>query len=223
MIGVCIPAHNEEALIRRCLYSVVKAARHPDLRSEEVSILLVVDASSDRTALMGAMEGVAQLSVSYRNVGLARSEGAGELIARGARWLAFTDADSLVPRDWLARQLSYRADAVCGTVRAIDWNTYGPLNELVRRSFRARYREGDGHRHIHGANLGVCARRYMEVGGFDALASGEDRALIEKLMKAKARIVFAAKPHVWTSARRRGRAPDGFSAALRALEGQPSE
>lgn len=223
MIGVCIPAHNEEALIRRCLLSVLKSARHPALRREEVSIVLVVDASSDETAARGEVEGVTQLSVSHRNVGLARREGASLLLARGARWLAFTDADSLVPSDWLARQLSYQADAVCGTVRAIDWAAYGPLHEIVRRSFRARYRDVDGHRHIHGANLGVCARRYTEVGGFDALASGEDRALIEKLRAAEARVVFAAKPHVWTSARRRGRAPSGFAAALRALEPQPGE
>lgn len=219
MIGVCIPAHNEEALIRRCLLSVLGAARHPSLRGEPVLILLVVDASSDRTASVGAIEGVAQISVSHRNVGLARGEGASALISAGARWLAFTDADSFVPSDWIARQISYPADAVCGTVRAIDWGVHGPRGSSLRRTFYARYRDAEGHRHVHGANLGVSAKSYAEVGGFDALPTGEDHALIKKLREAKARIIYTAKPHVWTSARRRARAPNGFAASLLRLEG----
>lgn len=218
MIGVCIPAHNEETRIRRCLMSILKAARHPALLGEEVAVVLVVDASRDRTASMGALEGVSQINVCHRNVGRSRGEGAALLIARGAQWLAFTDADSVVPHDWLVRQLSYRADAVCGTVRVIEWGAYGPLADFVRHSFLARYRDVDGHTHVHGANLGVCARRYMEVGGFDALSTGEDHALIHKLKAAEANIVFASKPHVWTSARKRARAPDGFSFALAQLE-----
>src|SRR5690554_137017 len=144
VIGVCIPAHNEETRIRRCLMSILKAARHPALLGEEVAVVLVVDASRDRTASMGALEGVSQINVCHRNVGRSRGEGAALLIARGAQWLAFTDADSVVPHDWLVRQLSYRADAVCGTVRVIEWGAYGPLADFVRHSFLARYRDVDG-------------------------------------------------------------------------------
>ena len=59
------------------------------------------------------------LAVQARNVGLARQAGAQALLAAGARWLAFTDADSEVADDWLVAQLRHQqagADAVCGCV-----------------------------------------------------------------------------------------------------------
>jgi hypothetical protein len=39
MIGVVIPAHNEEKHITDCLTSVVHAAKHPGLRRQLVTVL----------------------------------------------------------------------------------------------------------------------------------------------------------------------------------------
>jgi hypothetical protein len=39
MIGVVIPAHNEEKHITDCLTSVVHAAKHPGLRRQLVTLL----------------------------------------------------------------------------------------------------------------------------------------------------------------------------------------
>jgi hypothetical protein len=52
---------------------------------------------------------VPTVSVNARNVGLARAIGAEALLKRGARWLAFIDADTLVSPSWLADQLSLDA------------------------------------------------------------------------------------------------------------------
>jgi hypothetical protein len=50
--------------------------------------------------------------------------GADLLLAAGARWLAFTDADSRVSPGWLAAQLVLDADAVCGSIAVDDWSDH---------------------------------------------------------------------------------------------------
>ena len=42
MIGVVVPAHDEQALIGRCLQALQVAATHPDLHAEPVLILVVL-------------------------------------------------------------------------------------------------------------------------------------------------------------------------------------
>jgi glycosyltransferase involved in cell wall biosynthesis len=112
MLGIVIPAHNEQAVIVQCLAVVKKAAQHPGLCGEAVEILVVLDHCTDLTAAHVAQAQVAGLEIEARNVGVARALGAEAMLARGARWLAFTDADTQVAPDWLAEQLALQADAV---------------------------------------------------------------------------------------------------------------
>lgn len=215
MIGVAVPAHNEEAVLGACLAALRRAAAHPALRGEAVMPLVVLDACTDGGARVVQAAGVDALVVEARNVGAARRAGAAALLSRGARWLAFTDADSRVADDWLAAQLALRADAVCGCVTVDDWTPYHPE---VRRRYDAHYRHADGHRHVHGANLGVSAAAYRRAGGFRPLRSSEDVRLVRDLERTGARIAWSAKPRVVTSSRREGRAKGGFADFLGGLE-----
>jgi glycosyltransferase involved in cell wall biosynthesis len=52
MIGVIVPAHNEEALLAPCLAALIEASRHADLAGEAVRIVVVLDACSDFTGAM---------------------------------------------------------------------------------------------------------------------------------------------------------------------------
>jgi hypothetical protein len=156
-------------------------------------------------------DGATVLEVNARNVGVARATGARAALAAGARWLAFTDADSAVDADWLSQQLRLCSDVVCGTVTVLDWSDHG---DAVRRQYMASYRAHDGHRHVHGANLGVDAQAYRRAGGFAPLRCHEDVALVESLRAIGSRIAWSAAPRVRTSARRDFRAPEGFGAAL---------
>lgn len=214
MIGVVIPAHDEAALIGACLGAALEAARHPALRGELVEIVVVLDDCSDGTADAVSCHAVESLPIRARNVGAARAAGARWLLQRGARWLAFTDADSRVSSDWLVQQLRQNAEVVCGTVVVDDWSDHEDMALHLQRHFRSTYSDSDGHRHIHGANLGVSAAAYQSVGGFAPLASSEDVALVEALQKTDVRIAWSAAPRVVTSARRVARAPAGFAAAL---------
>jgi hypothetical protein len=79
-------------------------------------------------------------------------------------WLATTDADTVVPPGWLARQLAHAVagwDAVAGTVEVTDWSGHAAW---VQASFDAAYRVWrpvQPHPHVHGANLGVRGSAYL--------------------------------------------------------------
>ena len=215
MIGIIVPAHDEEAHIEDCVQSLLVAAVHPDLGGEAVEIIVVLDACTDRTGALARSLGVRTVSVWAKNVGLARQAGAKIALASRARWLAFTDADSVVAADWLASQLALHADAVCGTIAVDDWGSYG---ERMHRHFDLTYVDADGHSHIHGANLGVSARAYATAGGFRGLQTGEDVALVEALRASGAQIAWSRAPRVVTSVRADFKAPDGFGATLQRIE-----
>ena len=219
MIGVIIPAHNEAALIGRCLNSVSAAACAAGLNGEAVMVAVVIDDCSDDTGTIALQRGAVVLPVAARNVGVARAAGASACLAAGARWLAFTDADSEVADDWLVQQLRSGADAVCGTVRVRDWGDYGAA---MRSHYASTYTDADGHGHIHGANLGVSAAAYRRAGGFPALACSEDVALVQALQATGASIAWTAQARVWTSARKDFRAQGGFGATLLRVDSNAS-
>lgn len=211
MLGIIIPAHDEAAHIGACVTAALRAASHVELLGEAVRVVVVADHCSDNTAHIASALGADVIEVSVRNVGMARAEGARHALQAGARWLAFTDADSLVADDWLVRQLGCKADAVCGVISVRDWS---PHLSAVREHFARTYIDADGHRHIHGANLGVSAEAYLRVGGFAPLETSEDVALVEALVADGARIAWSASPRVVTSARTDFRARKGFGATL---------
>src|SRR5256885_640680 len=94
---------------------------------------------------------------------------------------AFTDADTTVSPSWLADQLALQADVVCGTVAVPDWSAHGAHAGAAQRHFESTYMDRDGHRHVHGANLGISAWHYRNVGGFEARRCGEDQDLVDRL------------------------------------------
>jgi glycosyltransferase involved in cell wall biosynthesis len=211
MIGIIIPAHNEAAHIGVCVTAAKRAANHHQLLGEDVRVIVVVDHCTDDTPAIAEALGADVLCVNARNVGVARAEGARHALSLGARWLAFTDADSVVADDWLVRQLDCCAEVVCGVICIHDWSPHLPD---VREHFARTYTDADDHRHIHGANMGVSAEAYLRVGGFAPLEHSEDVALVEALIADGASVAWSAAPRVVTSARTDFRARKGFGATL---------
>ncbi|MEJ2865055.1 glycosyltransferase [Actinomycetospora flava] len=214
-LGVVVPAHDEEDLLADCLAGLRHAAAAVADRAR-VRVLVVADACTDRTGEVARAHGVEVLTIAAHNVGRARAAGAAVLIDT-VDWLATTDADSVVPREWLAAQLAAAArgaDAWVGTVEVVDWSG---LPGAVSARYRADYEGGDPHRHVHGASLGVAAAAYRAVGGFPALATGEDVALVGRLERTGHRLVRDRAHPVVTSARTEGRTPGGFAGHLRGI------
>ncbi len=215
MIAVLVPAHDEEALIGACLASVACAAAAVEAGGEPVCVVVALDRCSDRTGEIARARGADTVVLHDGNVGLARAAAATRAIAHGARWLAITDADSVVPADWLTAQLALDADAFCGVVAVDDWSGYAPW---MARAFEGAEAVRDGHPHVHGANLGVAVDAYLRCGGFAPLGCSEDVALVDALVASGARIARRVHPRVSTSARRVARASGGFSDYLQHLE-----
>ncbi len=212
MIGVVVPAHNEETYLKACLEALLRAADHPRLEGETVSVVVVLDACHDGSAAIARRYPVSVLEVAGPNVGVARHAGAQWLLARGARWLAFTDADSQVGDDWLASQCNVDSDVVCGGIRLAEWER---LPAALRQSYLGH---DHGEQRIYGANLGVCARAYQAVGGFRPLRCHEDVQLVRALEAGGYRIAWDSTARVTTSAREDARAPEGFGALMKALK-----
>ncbi|MGP0027372.1 MAG: glycosyltransferase, partial [Streptosporangiaceae bacterium] len=188
-----------------------------------VRIVVAADACTDGTAALAQRAGAAVVPLSARNVGRARAAGLREVLRTSrdrAGWLATTDADSLVPPDWLTQQLRYADagwEAVAGTVTVADWTGH---SAATATAFRRAYAMWQGpHPHVHGANLGFTARAYLAVGGFPALRTAEDRALVAALEAHGHRVLRTASLPVATSARSAYRAPAGFGHHLTTLGG----
>jgi glycosyltransferase involved in cell wall biosynthesis len=222
-VGVVVPAHNEQQLLPACITGLRVAAA---ALAVPVDLLVVLDACTDGSAL--AASPASTLVVDVRSVGKARRAGFTQLLERrptgmtdSQSWLATTDADTIVPSDWLVRMLSHAAagwTAVAGTVRITDWSDH---SEHVRRSWESEYDDQDHHSHVHGANLGVRADAYRRVGGMPSVAMSEDVAMVAALEEAGERVYRAGDLPVATSARRGGRTRGGFAGYLRNLADLP--
>ncbi len=203
--GVVVPAHNEQEHLPACL-----------ARLRGALVVVVADACTDRTAEVARVHGATVVEIGARNVGAARAAGVREMLRLGASWVGTTDADTLVPPGWLDAQLGYAAqgwDAVAGTVTVRDWAGH-PHH---RPDAYARHYASD-RAPVHGANLGFTAHAYVTAGGFPAIPTSEDRALVAAMERAGHRVLRTARVNVVTSARHRYRAPYGFGHLLSTLE-----
>jgi glycosyltransferase involved in cell wall biosynthesis len=233
-VAVVVPAHNEQDLIAACLAGIARSAAHPALSGVRVHLVVVLDdcrdATAERVAEARARSGwgsdltTSVVAVSVRNVGRARALGVARALAAlgpfdpETVWLASTDADSVVPPDWLAHQLHLRAlgaDGCAGTVVVDTWREHSPGTQPAYEADYQTGRLGFGHAHVHGTNLGVSVAAYRAAGGFSPLISGEDHALWQALAGRGHNLVATPLAPVTTSGRRYGRSPAGFAARLR--------
>lgn len=214
-LGVVVPAHDEEELLPACLASLQAARARVEV---PVVVVVVLDRCSDGSAaVVAATPGVVAVTVDAGTVGVARAAGARAALQAGATWLACTDADGTVAPDWLAAHLRHSRTAVAavaGSVRVDHFRDHPPE---VGRRWHGTYRPGPGHRHEHGANLGVRAEVYRTVGGFAGLAEHEDADLLARLRAAGHVVAAVDDLGVTTSGRARGRVGAGFAGHLRSL------
>ncbi|MGC5345061.1 glycosyltransferase [Streptomyces sp. DT24] len=224
-IAVVIPAHNEEALLLAALDAVAIAVRHPNLAAVRTTTVVVADSCHDRTAAIARRAGAVVVTAHCRNPGRARAVGT-EYAWRelgspaGTTWIAATDADSVVPPHWLAYHQARAREgwqAVVGTVVLPTADILATRHQLRYEATRPPRGGPWHHPHVHGANLGVSAEAYRDVGGFPPLDVGEDRALVAALSGRGHRILRTPDCPVLTSPRLRARARGGFADDLAAL------
>ncbi|TSD95963.1 glycosyltransferase [Gordonia rubripertincta] len=214
-IVVVVPAHNEQTLLPSCLAALDAALA---VVRPSVQVIVVLDSCDDDSA--GAVpDHMTTVHVTARCVGTARRAGfaAASPTPADTTWFATTDADSTVPPDWLVTHVEAAdsgADAFVGIVTPDGFDGWPPGTGTM---FDARYDARPGHRHVHGANLGVRATAYAAAGGFRDLDAHEDVDLVRRLADAAVPIEWGADAPVRTSTRRVGRTVDGFASYLREL------
>lgn len=233
---VAIPAHNEQDSIAGCVAAVWRSieiavragqvsralvtvsahrcrdataafaetalARGPAVMPAVASVALRID---ERSATVGAVR-AGMISAAYQ-----------QLPAGSDSWLFNTDADSIVPPEWVVETLGHAqvtgAVAVAGLVDVVGWRT----TEAARRRYRQIIEQGmtsTGHRHVYGANLAVRLDAYLAAGGFSSVPRGEDTGLVNSLRAAGYQVASTFTPVVVTSGRVPGRARQGLGALL---------
>lgn len=237
---VAVPAHDETDRIANCLESVVVAATAAIADGTLGRVLVAVAAHrcSDDTAER-ARSALQKLSVTWPSgiSGVVRpdenSATVGDVRARLIRhaacraqitpgdWIFNTDADSVVPADWITATLRQAeangASAVAGLVSVTGWAASARARQQYRKILRMGMTD-HGHRHVYGANLAVRWDAYQRAGGFATVTHGEDTQLIQQLRKRGEQIITTFTPVVNTSGRVPGRAEHGLGELLGRLE-----
>ena len=239
-VVVAVPARDEADRLSGCLRALDDQQRKPD----EV-ILLLNNCSDDSEHVARQM----MTCVTYKLVIDTRTLPEAIATAGEARRLAVsiaaehagphgliltTDADAIVPPDWIKRNVAALAttDLVCGRVKldatesalipahlhaddALECELLGLLDEIACAVDPETADPWPRHTEEAGASLGMTASILARVGGMPACASGEDRALAHAV-----RLIDAAVRHdpgivVTVSGRLEGRAAGGMADTIK--------
>ncbi|MCC3266170.1 glycosyltransferase [Arthrobacter gengyunqii] len=221
-LAVIIPARNEEQLLPACLASVATAV----LMLEEqcgvpAAVTVVLDSCTDGSQdLVAGLQpdwapelDLGMVAGSFGLVGAARAAGIAAQPQRSGLWISTTDADTVVPEDWLVRQ--YRLAGVgYGLILGTVVPDPADLSAEELAVWQLQHVLAEGHPYVHGANLGFSAAAYRRAGGFAPLAAHEDVDLVARIKETGTPWIATDQTRVITSGRRDGRAPEGFSQFL---------
>jgi GT2 family glycosyltransferase len=238
---VAIPARDEAERIERCLTALNEQIRRPD-----AVVLLLNNCSDDTETIAHAMAPALRfrLDVISRilppdeaNAGLARGLAMHIAAAQAGDdgVLLTTDADAVVPPDWIFRNLvalRQGADIVCGRAvidpveaamipahlhadDALECRLIALLDDLAWVLDPEPHDPPRRHTEASGASLAVRTDAFRRVGGVPAIAAGEDRAFVRALWMMDARVRHDPAIEVTVSGRVVGRAPGGMAEAIR--------
>ena len=253
---IAIPVRNEAERIARCLRAIDAQA---DLAPGRLGLVLFLNNCTDDTAGIVARL-VPGMSIPVRvieqtfagaHAGWARRramEAAGmwldeaaAVASSAAGTLLTTDADSLVPPDWVAANLAALeagADAVAGRVELIPEEAALlppslPARGRLEDSYDALITEMEAridpdphdpwpcHRTTIGASLAVRRDAYRQVGGMPEIPLGEDGAFVGALLQQGFRVRHDRAVLVLISARLTGRAAGGVADTIRSRCEEP--
>ena len=170
-ISVVVPARNGEGSLPALLDSLARQT----LGRERFEVVVVDNASSDRTAELARAAGAVVVSEPLPNRSRARNRG---IEAARAPWVAFTDADCVASPRWLEELLgcSGRAPLVAGPVVTTVSGERPNAVERLEQRWRFSQEEWVQQGWAATANLMVERAALEALGGFDAAYrhAGED-------------------------------------------------
>lgn len=236
---VAIPAHDEAETIAGCLRSVIDSL-HGAIGSETIGrarIAVAAHRCGDDTAgiarhvLAGAgVEQLVRVVDRHSTVGVVRTElvlqalGAGRQMDPHHTWIFSTDADTVVPQDWVVNTLTIAAatgaDLVAGLADLDDWAAPTAARTAYAELIESGIVSNGRHSHIYAANLAIRADRFLQVGGFPDRLHGEEHGLLDAVQQSGGLTIQTTASRVRTSARMPGRAEHGLGTLLGRLADQ---
>ena len=199
-VSVVIPAFNEEELLPKCLEALL-AQEYPG----PIEILVVDNASTDGTARIARSYGATV--VHEPSPGYGRALIRGFAAARGDI-IACTDADSIVPEDWisrLVREYERQGDVVAigGDIEFAcpRWKSR-LLTRFVIPLINRIDRGNPAGPHLWGANMSVRRDAFLAVGGWNPRFSLQADSELSERLRGAGRVVILESLRVLTSSRR---------------------
>jgi glycosyltransferase involved in cell wall biosynthesis len=181
MISFVVPAYNEEALIGRTLDALNRAGQN---LGEPYEIVVVDDASTDRTTVIAEQHGARTVYVNLRQIAATRNAGARE--AKGDK-LIFVDADTVVTDEVVSAAINELSHGAAGGGCAVTFDGHVPryarvIHPVLIRAFRAT-----------GLACGCflfCRREAFDaVGGFDETLFASEEIAMSRALKRQGRFV----------------------------------
>jgi len=199
LISVVVPTYNEEKCIGRALHYL----SHQTLPRGAYEIIVVDGHSRDRTVEIAEKHADKVIQQVKEGVAGARNDG---VEASEADIIATTDADCVVPPDWLERTLKGfdEKGTVClyGIVKPLENTTtynfwVGVNNFFVHQMYRL---------HILymavGANTAFRKKEFQSIGGYPIVKAGDDYGLPIKFRRRNYKVTFNGDLYVLFSMRR---------------------
>ena len=193
MISFIVPAYNEERMLGATLEALHAAGR---AMGEPYELVVVDDASTDRTALIAQGHGALLVSVAHRQIAATRNSGARE--AHGDLFI-FVDADTIVNAAVVRAAVEALRHGAVGGGAAIEFDGVVPLyarllTPVFVRLFRAA-------RLATGCFLFCTRTAFAAVGGFDEAFYGAEELVISGALKRQGKFVVLRQA-VTTSGRK---------------------
>lgn len=193
MLSFVIPAHNEASLIGETLTVLRRSAETLGVPFE---IIVVDDASTDRTAQIAREQSATVIAVDKRLIAAVRNAGA--KVARGET-LIFVDADTHVPAATLAAAMRALDGGAVGGGATLEFDAGSP------RWGRALATSMSAIMVVAGWAAGcfVFVRRdaFEAVGGFDEQYYATEEIVLSLALKKRGRMAIVT-PAVMTSGRK---------------------
>ncbi len=198
VISVVIPSFNEEAGIERCLLSL----EDQTLPRDQYEVIVVDGDSKDRTREIASCHADRVFIQTSPKVGGARNDG---VLAAEADLIATTDADCILPRDWLERiRDTLSLDGVVmvyGTVRPIEDSFRNRLSLWAANTFSGVcYRTGLMY-YTLGCNTAFRKEAFVRAGMYRTIDAGDDLEIARRMVH-EGRILFDSALKVGFSMRR---------------------
>jgi glycosyltransferase involved in cell wall biosynthesis len=198
-VSVIVPAFNEENFLENCL----KSLKGQDFKDFE--IIVVDNNSKDKTKEIAKSFNVILVSEKKQGVAFARNKGA--KIARG-EILAFTDADTILPKNWLSRIFEeFEKDknliAFGGSCEFYSGSFLAKLaSKFLLKPFLILDKFFSQGFNLMGCNMAIRKKTFFEISGFNEnLKMNEDVEISYRLRKI-GKVKFDFNFKVKTSGRR---------------------